>query len=76
MPQKSQVHSDRFCLANLQENRLAKQWGEEKETGDSSLARKQYKVLSRLLVAKNKRKNSNPKMSGISNNKHRQHLGY
>lgn len=75
-PQKSQVHSDRFLLADLQENRLAKQWAEEKETGDSSLARKRYKVLSRLLVTEDKRKNSNPRMSGISNNKHKQHLEY
>lgn len=74
-PQKSQVHSDRFLLADLQENRLAKQWA-EKETGDSSLTRKQCEVLSRLLVTEDKRKNSNPRMSGISNNKHKQHLEY
>lgn len=64
------IYKGKFLLANLQGNRMAKQQAEEKETADGMLVRKQYKVLFRLLI-KDKRKNPNPKMSGISNSKHR-----
>lgn len=55
---------------------MAKQRAEEEEAGGGTLVRKQYKVLFKLLHVKDKRKNPNPKMSGISNNKHRQYLRY
>lgn len=55
---------------------MAKQQAEGEEMGDGTLIRKQYEVLFRLLVIKDKRKNPNPNISGISNNKHRQYLGY
>lgn len=55
---------------------MAKQQAEEEETGDGMLLRKQDKVLFKLLVIKDKRKNPIPKMPGINNNKHRQYLGY
>lgn len=42
----------------------------------STLVRKQYKVLFKLLVIKDKRKNPNPKMPGISNNTRRRYLRY